>query len=142
MGILNARHALRRHFLESDFDYLIMFDDDAIIELEDKSLSMKYMQELDKHPDGFCFIKGKGSSPYTSYNDSQLNLCAISRYIYEREPIPNIDPQKSEAFEDRIWSTLLHFKYDSQEFDAPPGIGCVHFKNPDIGKLGGEVPST
>lgn len=136
LGILKARQELRKHFLESDYDYLIMFDDDALIE-GDADLAKKYIEELDKHPEGFCFIKGNGSSPYTAYNDSQLNLCAISRYIYEKEPIPNIDPQRSEAFEDRVWSTLLHFKYADKEFDAPEGLKCVHFKNSNE-----PVPST
>lgn len=130
LGILNARQKLREHFLELDFDYLIMFDDDAIIE-GTSELAAQYIQELNNHPQGFCFIRGKGSSPYTDYADSQLNLCAISRWIYEREPIPDIDPQKSQAFEDRIWSTLLHFKYTDYEFDAPEGLKCIHFKNPN-----------
>lgn len=130
LGILKARQELRRKFLESDFDYLIMFDDDAIIE-GTPELAIQYIQELNNHPQGFCFIKGQGSSPYTDYADSQLNLCAISRWIYEREPIPDIDPQKSQAFEDRIWSTLLHFKYAEKEFDAPAGFKCIHFKNPN-----------
>lgn len=130
LGILGARQALRERFLESEFDYLIMFDDDAIIE-GSKHLAEMYLAEMGKHPEGFCFIKGSGSSPYTDYNDSQLNLCAISRWIYEREPIPNIDPQKSQAFEDRIWSTLLHFKYADKEFFAPAGLRCTHFKNPN-----------
>lgn len=136
LGILKARQELRKRFLENDFDYLIMFDDDAIIE-GNEELAKKYIAELNNHPEGFCFIKGDGSSPYTDYNDSQLNLCAISRYIYEKEPIPNIDPQQSQAFEDRIWSTLLHFKYADKEFDAPEGIRCIHFKNEDE-----PVPST
>lgn len=131
LGILKARQELRKHFLESDYDYLIMFDDDAIIKADSKDLVNKYIEEIEKHLEGFCFIRGKGSSKYTDYNDSQLNLCAISRWIYEHEPIPNIDPQKSEAFEDRIWSTLLHFKYSDKEFDAPKGIYCTHFKNPN-----------
>lgn len=130
LGILAARQELRKHFLESNYDYLIMFDDDAIIE-GTLGMMISYMQEIEKHPEGFCFIKGGGSSPYTEYADSQLNLCAISRWIYEREPIPDIDPQKSQAFEDRIWSTLLHFKYAEKEFDAPAGLKCIHFKNPN-----------
>jgi hypothetical protein len=137
LGILGARQTLRKHFLDSEFDYIIMLDDDALFELDSDSVAKEYMEEIDKHPDSFCFIKGNGSSPYTEYNDSQLNLCAISRYIYEKEPIPNIDPQKSEAFEDRIWSTLLHFKYANKEFDAPKGIRCIHFKNTNE-----PVPST
>ena len=129
LGILKARQELRKRFLESEFNYIIMFDDDAIIEYDNLKVVEDYIEELNKHPEGFCFIKGKGSSPYTDYCDSQLNLCAISRRIYEQEPIPNIDPQKSEAFEDRIWSTLLHYKYSDKEFDAPKGIRCIHFKN-------------
>lgn len=130
LGILAARQELRKKFLESEYDYLIMFDDDAIIEGTPK-LAADYIKELERHPSGFCFIKGEGSSPYTDYADSQLNLCAISRWIYEREPIPDIDPQKSQAFEDRVWSTLLHFKYADKEFDAPQGLRCNHFKNPN-----------
>lgn len=131
LGILGARNELRKRFLESGFDWLIMFDDDAIISTETAQDAQKYIRQLETHPDGFCFISGKGSSPYTDYNDSQLNLCAISRYIYEREPIPNVDPQKSEGFEDRIWSTLLHFRYADREFKAPSTIKCIHFKNPN-----------
>ena len=119
-----------------------MLDDDAIIQCDVNTAPQDYINELNNHPNGFCFIKGNGSSPYTPYNDSQLNLCAVSRYIYEKEPIPNVDPQKSEGFEDRIWSTLLHFKYDVFEFDAPNTIRSIHFRNPEINKYGGEVPST
>lgn len=137
LGILGARHALRKHFLESEFDYIIMLDDDAIIELDNDNVANEFIDEIDKHPEGFCFIKGNGSSPYVTYNDSQLNLCAISKYIYLLEPIPNIDAQKSEGFEDRVWSALLHYKYPDKEFTAPMGIRCVHFKNPNE-----VVPST
>ena len=121
LGILGARHALRKHFLESEFDYIIMLDDDALFELDNSNVAKEYMNEIDKHPNGFCFLQ---------YANSQLNLCAISKYIYEKEPIPNIDPQKSEAFEDKIWAVLLHNKYPESEFLAPKGIRCVHFKNP------------
>lgn len=120
LGILGARKTLRKHFLESEFDYIIMLDDDAIFQLDNDNVAKQYMEEIDKHPDGFCFLQ---------YKNSQLNLCAISKYIYDKEPIPNIDPQKSEGFEDKIWSTLLHFKYADKEFYAPQGIKCVHFKN-------------
>lgn len=133
LGILGARHTLRKHFLESDFDYIIMIDDDAIIELENDTVAKEYIDEIDKHKDGFCFLQ---------YANSQLNMCAISKHVYAQEPIPNIDPQKSEGFEDKIWATLLHYKYADREFNAPIGIKCVHFKNPDIDKHGGEVPST
>ena len=130
LGILKARQELRVKFLNSDYDYMIMFDDDAIIECDNDTVAKEYMDTIDRHPDSFCFIKGKGSSPYTDYADSQLNLCAISKDIYTAVPLPNIDPQKSEGFEDRVFSTLLHCKYGYKEFDAPEGIRCTHFKNP------------
>ena len=141
LGIMGARNLLRDKFLELRYDYLIMFDDDAIIECKSDA-NKQYIKLLNENPKGFCFINGNGSSKYTKYNDSQLNLCAISKYLYDLEPLPKVDPQKSEAFEDRVWSTMLHFKYTDLEFSAPKNIKCVHFKNPEINKLGGEVNST
>lgn len=142
LGIKVARSTLREKFLESSYNYIIMFDDDAIIEVDNDHAAKDYMNKLSENPQGFCFIKGVGSSFVTPYADSQLNLCAISKYIYEKEPIPEVDPQKSEAYEDRIWSTLLHYKYADLEFDPPDGIKHVHFKNADIEAYGGDVPST
>lgn len=130
LGILKARQTLREKFIELNYDYLIMFDDDAIINCDNITAHKDFIETIDKHPDGFAFVKG-GSNTYCPYADSQLNLCAISKAIYKKEPIPNIDAQKSEGFEDRIWSTLLHNKYAELEFDLPSTIRCTHFKNPN-----------
>jgi len=138
LGILKARHTLREKFLENNYDYIIMFDDDAIIYGNNNKIK-EYLDLMEKNPNGFCFIKGTDPNGYIN---SQLNLCAISKYIYEKEPIPNIDPQKSEGFEDRIFSCLLHNKYSQYEFNEPVGLKCIHFKNPEINKFGGEVSST
>lgn len=138
LGILGARKKLRKNFLASDFDYLIMFDDDAIIYYDNEDLPQMYLSEIDNHPNGFCFIKTKNpSTPYNPYADSQLNLCAISRYIYQQVDVPDLDPQKSEGFEDRVLSYLLHIKFSEYEFDAPEGIKCIHFRNKEE-----PVPST
>ena len=145
LGILQARKELRKHFLEKNYDYLIMFDDDAIIESAQDGLVKEYFRRMDEHPNGFAFVKNWGIQDLANLNPyypSQLNLCAISRYIYEKEPMINIDPQKDEAYEDNLWSLLLHCKYSDLEFDVPEGLRSVHFKNPNIDKLGGEVPST
>lgn len=130
LGILKARKELRKKFLESEFDYIILFDDDAIIKYDNEDLPLKYLEEIDKHPNGFCFI-GRDPSKHTidPYRPSQLNLCAISRYIFEKEDIPNVDPQKKEGFEDRIFSYLLHIKYSNYEFKPPEGIIHAHFRN-------------
>lgn len=119
LGILKARHVLRERFLASKFDYLIMFDDDAIIEQRTPNATHDYLYQIDYHPDGFMFLQ---------YEASQLNGCAISRYIYEKEPMVNIDAEKSDGFEDAIYSWLLHNKYPENEFFCK-AIKCTHFKN-------------
>ena len=126
---MKARQKLRELFLASGYDYIIMFDDDAIIEY-DADAPAKYMKTLEDNPHGFAFVRGEGASPYTDYADSQLNLCAISRSVYQQVEMPDVDPQRSEAFEDRVFSTYLHYCYGDREFYLPNTIRCVHFKNP------------
>lgn len=144
LGILKARRILRKHFLDLNYDYLIMFDDDAIPEEFAPGAINKYLEEMDNNPDGFAFIKPTEPTGalYNPYVNSQLNFCAISRYIYEKEPMPLVDAQENEGYEDRIFSLLLHCKYNDKEFDAPAGVKSIHFKNPNINNFGGEVPST
>lgn len=127
LGILKARKVLREKFLDSNFDYLIMFDDDAIIEQLEPNAGDAYLKALEEHPDGFMFLQ---------YASSQLNGCAISRHIYTIEPMVDIDAQKNEGFEDSIFSWLLHHKYSEKEFSCQC-IKCVHFRNPNE-----YVPST
>lgn len=119
LGILKARKTLREEFLKRDYDYLIMFDDDAIIEETEKDGAKKYIDELEKHKDGFTFLQ---------YKEAQLNGCAISKHIYKSEPMVNVDPQKDEGYEDTIFSNLLHYKYSKNEFTAV-GIKCTQFRN-------------
>jgi len=120
LGILGARKKLREHFLQLGYDYLIMCDDDIILKTELKNAGVDFMIQIDKHPDGFMFLQ---------YDAAQLNLCAISRYVYEHEPMVDIDPQKNEGYEDTIFSRLLHYKYKDREFFSIPGIRCTQFLN-------------
>lgn len=120
LGILRARKELRRRFLESDADYLIMCDDDLMLEYK-PGAPQKYLEEIEKHPNGFCVIR---------YEFAQLNLLAISKYLYEKEPMVNVDPQKDEGFEDILFSQLLHIKYPEYEFHVD-GITHVQFNNPN-----------
>lgn len=106
LGILGARKMLRTKFLESKYDYLIMCDDDIVLDNKVANAPKKYLAELDKHPHGFSFIKYGWS----------LAFCAISRYIYEREPMVDVDPEKNEGYEDMVFPKLLHFKYANHEF--------------------------
>ena len=120
LGILLARKTLRKLFLASEYDYLIMCDDDVIIEVDGPLIAQAYMDELNFHPHGFMFLQ---------YDAAQLNLCAISRFIYEKEPMVDIDPQNNEGFEDTIFSNLLHYKYSKYEFKTMHGIRCIQFQN-------------
>ena len=128
LGILQARKTLRKHFLSTNYKGIVLFDDDAIIECEKHSINT-YLNLIDNNIDGFSFVPKKDNILINPYNDSQLNLCYISRYIFEKEDFPNIDAEKSEGFEDRIFSTLLHYKYSYKEFKFPENLMCIHFKN-------------
>lgn len=135
LGILGARRVLRQKFLQLGYDYLIMFDDDAILDEDNSHVFTNYLNLMDVNPQGFAFAKkpefiNKDSGSHNPYIDSQLNFCAISRYIYEKEDIPMVDPQHNICYEDRIFSMLLHIKYKNYEFDIPQGVHSIHFKNP------------
>ncbi len=107
LGILNARRTLREKFLESDYDYLIMLDDDGIISAEDPTL---YMSEIDKHPGGIGVIR---------HNQCPLMLLAISKEIYSQINVPDIDPEKGEGFEDDIFVATCFSKFPDKAFDFP-----------------------
>ena len=123
LGILGARQELERQFLalEEQFDYLILFDDDAIIEETEPSGAKKYIEEIDKHPDGFCFLQ---------YASAQLSGCAISRFIIKKEPMVSVSAENNEAYEDTLYSNLLHYKYSEREF-INGGINCTQFQKKD-----------
>lgn len=128
LGILGARKTLREEFLKLGYDYLIMFDDDAIIQCDNNHAHIDFMNEVDKHKNGFCFINN-GPGKYHPYIGAQLNLCAISRYIYENEPMVPIDPNLHEGYEDSIFACLLHHKWAKYEFLPPKTIRPIQFRN-------------
>ena len=106
LGILGARKTLGKHFLESRYDYLIMCDDDLILETSDFFSRDYFFEELNKHPQGFVFLRYGWS----------LTFCAVSKYIYSQTPMVDIDPEKGEGYEDTVWPWLLHYKHPSNEF--------------------------
>ena len=108
LGILGARKMLREKFLESEYDYLIMCDDDIVLEPQIKDAAKKYLAEIDKHPEGFSFIRYGWS----------LTFCAVSKWIYEKVPMVDVDPEKNEGYEDMVFPNLLHYKYPKKEFQT------------------------
>lgn len=127
IGILKARNTLRTEFLKLDYDYIILFDDDAIIS-GTRIAAENLVKIMIQKANGFGFVKG-GTNAYCPYADSQLNLAVVSRKIFAEVPFPDLDPQKEEGYEDRVFSTLLHNKYADDEFDIPSELKCIHFLN-------------
>ena len=107
LGILGARRELRKKFLESDYDYLIMLEDDGIISCEDPSI---YMSEIDNHPNGIGVIR---------HTECPLMLLAISKYIYNQIDMPDIDVEKGEGFEDDIFVARCFAQFPNNCFDFP-----------------------
>lgn len=106
LGIIGARKKLGEHFIQSDYDYLIMCDDDIVLKTSDTFTKEYFFDELNRHPEGFVFLQYGWS----------LTFCAISKYIYSKSPILDIDPEKGEGYEDTVWPYLLHYKYPDKEF--------------------------
>lgn len=100
LGITGARKELRKVFLESDYDYLIMLDDDC--ELEGYS-GAKYLRQIESNPG--CFIE---------FNKTLLKLFAISREVFMKLDYDDISPEKGEGFEDRIFVNKLRNRFPSQ----------------------------
>lgn len=106
LGILGARKMLREKFLKSDYDYLIMCDDDIVLKPLAEDAPKKYLEELDKNPQGFSFLKYGWS----------LTFCAISKWIYSKVNMVDVDPEKNEGYEDVVFPNLLHYMYPKNEF--------------------------
>jgi hypothetical protein len=127
LGILGARKELRKRFLESKYDYLIMLDDDARIATDNPK---GYMDEIDAHPDGMGVLRK---------NKAPLNLCAVSRYVYSQIDMPDLDPEKSEGFEDDLFVATCFAKLPDNSFMFPEGLvseTSLNYKGP------GACPST
>ena len=127
LGITQARILLRSEFLKLDYDYIIMLDDDANIHCDNDTVHLDYISEIDKHPGGFCFIhSGNHWHHHDDIARGPLNLCAISRELIEKEPMPDIDIEKFEAMEDDVYAEIFHNKYSELEFMPPAGIYHTH----------------
>lgn len=127
LGILKARRELRQKFLESNYDYLIMLDDDARIFTDNPD---QYLDEIDNHPDGIGVIR---------MNSAPLNLCAISKYIYSQIDMPDVDPEQSEGFEDDLFVATCFARFPDKSFKFSEGLvseNSLHYVGP------GACPST
>lgn len=102
LGILEARRALRAKFIKSEYDYLIMLDDDGVIRCEDGS---HYMEEIDQHPGGVGFFR---------HTKCPLMLLAISKELYSKIDMPNVRAENNEGFEDDIFVAMCINKFPTK----------------------------
>lgn len=102
LGITGARIKLREKFLELDYDYIIMFDDD--MELSDNQSDYdNYLDTVIKNRKEYYYVK-----------NFQNNFSCISKGGFKKvEYDLEIDPEKGTGFEDYIFSEKCKACLDS-----------------------------
>lgn len=108
LGINKARSTLREKFLESEFDSMIMFDDDSVLKGTPAG-GLAYLKAISEHPGGFCEMK-----------PSLLKLFAISKECFELIKYPDggaddKDP-RMRFFEDMYLCRALKLVYPERQF--------------------------
>ena len=93
LTIVGARKELRKKFLESNYDYLIMLDDDCELEGEDAS---EYLNQIDQNPG--CWIE---------FTSSLLKLFAISKEAFKLVDYDDVSLERREGYEDWVFYEKL-----------------------------------
>jgi hypothetical protein len=95
LGIPKARQILRKKFLESNFDYIILFDDDAEV--------------IGSYEDGQLFLKELNDHPNTFFSQKGGLFCGfcVSRKLFEVIDIPNLNAEKDEGYEDLAFFRII-----------------------------------
>ena len=104
LGIVGARKELRKKFLESGYDYLIMLDDDCVISGTKEGFD-KYLSEIDNHPGMYGKFKG-----------TLLKLFAISKEIFALQDFGDGRVENGDFFEDILFVNTLDKKYPDKQF--------------------------
>ena len=104
LGITGARKKLREIFLESEYDYLVMLDDDAKL-VGTKEDAEKYIEQIKEHP-----------GMYGVYKSYLLKLFAISREMFEKIHYPDGEAENGDFFEDMYMIMMLEKKYPMFKF--------------------------
>ena len=99
LGILKARRKLREYFINSEFNNLIMLDDDCKI-VGSVEQAKSYLKQIEENQD--CFIE---------FNDTLLKLFCISKDIFKEVDYEDVNPEKEEGFEDRVFVNKLRNLY-------------------------------
>lgn len=108
LGITQARRELKTKFLESDFDYLVMLDDDSYLK-GTKQGAQVYLYDLLTNPDKFGVFK-----------PSLIKLFAISKEVFKLIEYPeggaDDKDENKRYFEDMYLTKALQKVYPEKEF--------------------------
>lgn len=104
LGIVGARRQLRNEFLNGHYENLIMLDDDSVIEGSSVG-GKKYLEQLDNHPGMFY-----------EFQDTLLKLFAISKEVFAEQDFIDVNPEKEEGFEDRVFVNVLRHKFPNKRY--------------------------
>jgi hypothetical protein len=105
LGIVGARQELRRQFINSDFDYLIMLDDDCELILNQTGI-VNYLAEIDAHPSGAG-----------EFRNTLLKLYAISKDLLSQvEFDESISAEGGVGFEDTIFVNTIRHKFKDKVY--------------------------
>ena len=104
LGIIGARNELRKKFLESEYDYLIMLDDDSTLKGSIDSAN-KYIKQIEDHPGMFGI-----------FNGTLLKLFAISKEVFSLLDFGQGRVENGDYFEDILFVETLRKKYSNKEF--------------------------
>lgn len=94
LSIVGARKELRKKFLESGYDWIILFDDDCALEGTSGD-GLRLLQALTQNPGKYLA------------KDNQFKLCAISRGIYSQFDIPALSVEAGTGIEDMAYFAIL-----------------------------------
>ena len=127
LGILGARKELRKRFLEMDYDYIIMLDDDAMVTAFNPQ---GYLDEIDQHPDGIGALR---------WINGPLQLFAISKSKFAQVEYLDVDPEKGQGFEDDLFANRCRTMFPDDCYDFSSDLAMensLHYNGP------GKCPST
>jgi len=109
LGITGARKVLREKFLNSEYDYLIMLDDDSEL-TGTREGALDYLKQIESHP-----------KMYGLFKSMLLKLFAISKEVYQLIDFPDLDAVKGDFFEDMYLIMALNKKYPDKKFTFKRG---------------------
>lgn len=104
LGIIGARNELRELFLASEYDYMIMLDDDCTL-IGDKNAAKKYIEQIEEHP-GMCGM----------FNGTLLKLFAISKELFKNISFGNGRVENGDYFEDILFVNTIQKKWPDKVF--------------------------